>query len=79
MDWAQVVASAIAAGGTVLSGYIALRVAQTRTIVNGRMVDLTERVERLTLQLSSARQETREIANAESPSSWPPADPDQAA
>jgi hypothetical protein len=79
MAWAQVAAAAIGAAGTVLSGYIALRVAQTRTIVNGRMVDLTERVERLTLQLASSRQETREIGNAVLPNSWPPADPDQAA
>ena len=79
MDWAAVVASAIGAAGTVLSGYIALLVAQTRHTVNGRMVDLTERVERLTLQLASSRQETREIARDASPSFWPPLDPDAAA
>jgi hypothetical protein len=33
------------------------------------MVDLTERVERLTLQLATSRQETREIAKDTSPPS----------
>jgi len=58
MDWAQVVASAIAAGGTVLSGYIALRVAQTRAIVNGQMDALNVRVAQLSVQLEQSQMRT---------------------
>jgi len=58
MDWAQVVASAIAAGGTVLSGYIALRVAQTRAIVNGQMDALNARVAQLSVQLEQSQMRT---------------------
>jgi len=58
MDWAQVVASAIGAGGTVLSGYIALRVAQTRNIVNGQMDDLRGQLLLLTEQLATSRERT---------------------
>jgi len=55
MDWAAVVASAIGAAGTVLSGYIALRVAQTRHIVNGQMDALNLRVSQLSVQLEQAQ------------------------
>jgi len=59
MTWAGVVASAIGAAGTVLSGYIALRVAQTRAIVNGQMDDLRRQLALLTLALGESRERTR--------------------
>jgi len=55
MDWTQVALAAIGAGGTVLSGYIALRVAQTRAIVNGQMERLNERVSLLSVQLEQSQ------------------------
>ncbi len=79
MDWTTVVASAIAAAGTVLSGYIALRVAQTRNIVNGQMDDLRTQLALLTGQLATSQERIRVAELPALPSSWPPADPDQAA
>jgi len=79
MNLYGLVASAIGAAGTVLSGYIALRVAQTRNIVNGQMDALNARVARLSVQLEHSQMR---VLAAENPSSrvfWPPADPDEAA
>jgi hypothetical protein len=57
--WFALAASVVAAGGTVLSGYIALRVAQTRAIVNGQMDALRGAVQRLERQLGESQERAR--------------------
>lgn len=64
-------ASAVGAAGTVLSGYIALRVAQTRRIVNGQMDAMREAMQRLERQLGASQERTRAAELSSSPSYSP--------